>query len=418
MDRVIEKKKWSRKRILMILGIAALVALIAGSIYYTSGPSKLTTETDRIEIKEVIKGPFQETIPENGTVLPQRSIYLDALEGGRVEEKYVEDGAIMKKGQPILRLSNKTLELDIVRQQTDLYNLMTQTQIAKTQASQQTINILTQMADIQSQLRDAQRVYELDKKLLAQKAIGLQDFKKDENNYLYLKGKEELQQRILQQDSISNAQKSKSDQQITSGNQNALGIMQTKVGDLIVRAPVDGQLTSLDAEIGQNINPGTRIGQVDVMGAYKVQVEPDEFHLTRIFPGLKGRFTLGDSTYKLVVKKVYSQVMPNGRFRIDMDFVGAVPHDLRRGQTLQVLLALSDERQAVMIPRGGFFQQTGGNWIFKVSADGTKATRVDIQLGNQNQDYFEVLSGLKPGDKVITSSYENYGNIQELVLKK
>ncbi|HWB24254.1 MAG TPA: HlyD family efflux transporter periplasmic adaptor subunit [Chitinophagaceae bacterium] len=418
MDRVIAKKKWSRKRILMILGIAALVALIAGSIYYTSGPSKLTTDTDRIEIRDVIKGPFQETIPENGTVLPQNSIYLDLLEGGRVEEKYVEDGAMMKKGQPIIRLSNTNLELQLVTQQTDVYNLITQMQIAKNNALQNTVSKLNQMADVQSLLREAERVYNLDKKLYEQKAIGLQDLKKAENDYNYYKSKEKLTQQILEQDSSSNAQQLQQAQLQSEGSKNALNIMQQKVGDLIVRAPVDGQLTSLNAEIGENEPAGTRIGQIDVVGAYKVQVEPDEFHLNRIFPGLKGRFTLGDSTYQLVVKKVYSAVNTSGRFRIDMYFVGKPPSDLRRGQTLQILLALSDERQAIMIPKGGFFQQTGGNWIFKVSPDGTKATRVDIQLGNQNQDYFEVLSGLKPGDKVITSSYENYGNIQELVLKK
>jgi len=417
VDRVIKKSRFSKKRILTILGIVALVALIAGSIWFTSGPQALKTQTDRIEIKDVIEGPFQETIPENGTVLPKLSYFLDVLEGGRVEEKYVEDGTIMKKGDPILRLSNTNLELQLVTQQTNVYGLMTQMQISKTNARQQTINILTQMADIQSSLKEAQRIYELDKKLYAQKAIGLQDFKKDENNYNYYKNKEELQKKIMEQDSLSNVAKTKSDDQSAVGNQNALNIMQKKVGDLIVRSPVDGQLTSLNAEIGENVPAGTRIGQLDVMGAYKVQVEPDEFHLNRIFPGLKGRFTIGDSTFQLVVKKVYTQVV-NARFKIDMEFVGKIPHDLRRGQTLQILLALSDERKAIMIPKGGFFQQTGGNWIFKVSPDGKKATRVDIQIGNQNQDYFEVLSGLKPGDKVITSSYETYGNIQELILSK
>jgi len=418
VDRVIKKKRWSKKRILTILGIAALLALIGGSIYFTSGKTKLNAQTERIEIRDVIKGPFQETIPENGTVLPKTTIYLDALEGGRVEERYVEDGAILKKGQPILRLSNTNLELQLVTQQTNLYNLVTQMQISRNAAQQNTVGKLTQMADIQSSLKEAERVYNLDKRLYAEKAIGLQDFQSAENNYNYYKGKEQLQKQILQQDSISTQQQNIQAQQSTAGNQNALNIMKEKVGDLIVRAFVDGQLTSLNAEVGENITPGQRLGQIDVIGAFKVQVEPDQFHLSRIYTGLKGRFQLGDSTYQLVVKKVYTQVETTGRFKIDMDFVGKVPSDLRRGQTLQILLALSDERQAIMIPRGGFFQATGGNWIFKVSPDGTKADRVDIVLGNQNQDYFEVLSGLKPGDKVITSSYETYGNIQELILTK
>lgn len=417
MDRVIEKKYWSKKRILTIAGIVALAGLITASIYFTAGPSKLSVETDRIEVREVVKGSFQETIPENGIVLPKTSIYLDALEGGRVEERFVEDGAIMKKDQPILRLSNTNLELQLVTQQTNVYNLITQMQISKNAAQQNTVNKLNQMADVRSLLNEAERVYNLDKKLYAQKAIGYQDFKSAENNYNYLKSKEVLQQQILEQDSISTQQQLKQAAQSSEGSKNALNIMQRKVGDLIVRAPVDGQLTSLVAEVGQNINPGQRIGQVDVLGAFKVQADPDEHYISRIYTGLKARFDFNDSTYQLVIKKVYTQVT-NGRFLVDMEFVGKVPQGIRRGQTLQILLALSDERQAVMIPKGGFYQQTGGNWIFKVSADGTKAYKVNIQLGNQNQDYYEVLSGLQPGDKVITSSYETYGNIQELVLKK
>ncbi len=395
----------------------ALAALITASIVFTVGPSKLSVEADRIEVRDVIKGSFQETIPENGIVLPKTTIYLDALEGGRVEQRFVEDGAIMKKDEPILRLSNTNLELQLVTQQTSVYNLITQMQISKNAAQQNTVSKLNQMADVRSLLNEAERVYNLDKKLLAQKAIGYQEYKSAENNYNYLKSKEVLQQQILEQDSVSTQQQLKQALQSSEGSKNALNIMQRKVGDLIVRAPVDGQLTSLVAEVGQNINPGQRIGQVDVLGAFKVQADPDEHYINRIYTGLKAKFDFNDSTYELVIKKVYTQVT-NGRFLVDMEFIGKVPKGIRRGQTLQILLALSDERQAVMIPKGGFYQQTGGNWIFKVSADGKKAYKVNIQLGNQNQDYYEVLSGLQPGDKVITSSYETYGTIQELVLKK
>jgi HlyD family secretion protein len=193
--------------------------------------------------------------------------------------------------------------------------------------------------------------------------------------------------------------------------------MQKIVGDLIVRAPVDGQLTSLNAEVGQNINNGDRLGQIDVLGAFKVRVDVDEHYLSRIYTGLKGNFDFADTTYELVIKKVYSQIT-NGRFQVDMEFTGKVTKGIRRGQTLQILLALSDERQALLLPKGGFYQQTGGNWIFKLKKDGSSAYKVPIQLGNQNTDYYEVLQGLEPGDKVVTSSYENYGNMQELVLNK
>ncbi len=416
MDRVIEKKKWNKKRILTIVGIAALIVLIAGSYFATAGNSKLNVEKDRLTISEISKGIFQENIPINGTVLPLTTIYLDAIEGGRVEEKYVEDGTIMTKGQPILKLSNTDLELSLVNQETEVYNLLTQMQIAKNASQQNTVIKLNQLTDVDNTLKEATRIYNLDKKLYAEKVIGSQEYQQAENAYNYAVQKKQLTEKILQQDSVSTKQGVEQAAQLYQGSQNALAVMKQKVGDLIVRAPIDGQLTSLDAEVGENKNKGERLGEIDVLDGYKVRANIDEHYISRIYNGLKGSFSFADTTYNLVVKKVYTQVT-NGSFQVDMNFVGTVPNGIRRGQTLQILLALSDQRQAVLLPKGGFFQQTGGNWIFKVSSDGTKAYRVNITLGSQNTDYYEVIDGLKPGDKVITSDYENFGDKQELELK-
>ena len=416
MDRVIEKKKWSTKRILTIAGIVAVVALIAASYYFTSGKSKLNVDTDRITISEIKKGTFQEFIPVNGVVLPLTTIYLDAVEGGRVEDKYVDDGEMMKKGQPILKLSNTDLQLALVTQKTNVYNLLTQMQISKNAAEQNTVSKLNQMTDVESALKEAGRIYNLDKYLYEQKAIGSQEYQKAKNDYDYYTQKKMLTEQILQQDSVSTKQQLNQARQLFEGSQNALNVMQQKVGDLIVRAPIDGQLTSLDAEVGQTKNKGDQLGQIDVLSGFKVRVDIDVHYISRIFIGLKGDFDFADTTYHLVIKKVYTQVT-NGRFQVDMEFVGKVPKGIRRGQTLQIRLALSDETQAVLLAKGGFYQQTGGNWIFKVSDDGKKAYKVDIQLGRQNPDFYEVLEGLKPGDKVVTSSYENYTDMQELILK-
>jgi HlyD family secretion protein len=416
VDRVIAKKKWSTKRLLTIGGILALVLLIVGSFYFTSGKSRLNVDLERITVSTVTKGPFQETIPRNGVVMPITSIYIDATEGGRVEQRYVEDGAVMKEGEPILRLSNTDLMENMMTQQNQVYNTLTQMQINHNNAMQNTVNKQTAVADAEALYNEAARVYNLDKKLYAEKVIGSQEYKTAENNYNYLLSKRALTLQILQQDSLSRAQQEAQDKRSYNASQEALKIMQEKVGDLIVRARVDGQLTSLDAEVGQNKNKGERLGQIDVLSGFKIRVDVDDHYIARIFPGLKGHFDFSDKTYQLVIKKVYTQVL-NGVFNVDMTFTGEVPKGLRRGQTLQVFLELSEERQSILVPRGGFFQQTGGNWIFKVSDDGKKAYRVDITLGNQNTDYFEVVQGLKPGDKVITSSYENYGTMQELILK-
>ena len=417
VDRVIAKKKWSKKRILTIVGIAGIVALAAASYYFTSGKSRLNVDSERITISEVKSGPFLEFIPVNGVVLPMTTIYLDALEGGRVEEKYVEDGAIMKKGEPILRLSNTDLQLSLVNQQTAVYNLLTQMQISQNASQQNTVNRLNQLTDANSQLKEAERIYNLNKSLYAQKVIGGQEFKQSENNYYYLLEKKKLSEQIMKQDSASGNQQLKQAQQSYLGSQNALNVMQKKVGDLIVRAPVDGQLTSLDAEIGQSKNKGERLGQIDVLSGFKVRVDIDEHYISRIYNGLIGQFTFAGKQYKLKIKKIYTQVT-NGRFQVDMEFEGEVPQGIRRGQTLQIGLALSEEITALLLPKGGFHQQTGGNWIFKVADNGKTAYKVDIQLGMQSPDYYQVLQGLKAGDKVVTSSYENYGNMQELVLKK
>jgi HlyD family secretion protein len=417
VDRVIAKKRWNSKRIATIAGIVAVAGLIAGSLYFTSGKSRLNVDTERLTVSEIKKGPFQEFIPVNGIVLPITTIYLDAIEGGRVEEKFVDDGTEMTKGQPILRLSNTDLQLGLVTQQTNVYNLLTQMQISRNAAQQNTVNKLTQMTDVESLLKEAERIYNLDKHLYEKKAIGLQEFKKAENDYNYYSQKKNLTTQILHQDSSSNLQQLTQARQSYEGSQNALNVMRKKVGDLIVRAPVDGQLTSLDAEVGQSKNKGERLGQLDVTSGFKVRADIDEHYISRIFPGLTGDFTLSDKTYKLKIKKVYTQVT-NGRFQVDMEFTGPVPQGIRRGQTLQIRLALGDETQALLLAKGGFFQQTGGNWIFKVAENGNVAYKVDIQLGRQNPDYYEVLSGLKPGDKVVTSSYENYGTMQELVMNK
>ncbi|HRP16569.1 MAG TPA: efflux RND transporter periplasmic adaptor subunit [Ginsengibacter sp.] len=416
MDRIIEKKKWNRKRILSITGVAALIVLIVASFYFTSGKSKLNVDPERITVGEVKQGNFKEFIPVNGIVLPKTTIYLDAIEGGRVEEKFVEDGAIMKKGQPILRLSNTDLQLGLVTQQTNVYNLLTQMQISKNAAQQNTVSKLNQLADVESEFREAERLYNLNKKLYEQKAIGLQEFEKTRNNYDYLTQKRKLSKQILAQDSVSNLQQVQQAQQSFEGSQNALKVMRQKVEDLIVRAPIDGQLTSLDAEVGQSKNKGERLGQIDVLDGYKVRVDIDEHYISRIYPGLTGEFEFNNKTYRLTIKKIYDQVA-NGRFQVDMEFSDSVPEGIRRGQSLQIRLSLSDAATALLLPKGGFYQQTGGNWIFKLSKDGAKAYRVDIQLGRQNPDYFEVLSGLQPGDRVITSSYENFGDVGELILK-
>ncbi|UAM98893.1 efflux RND transporter periplasmic adaptor subunit [Polaribacter litorisediminis] len=417
MDIPITKKKFNTSKIIFAVGAILLLSFIIYASTSFGGNSRLNIDTERIIVSTVKDGSFQENIPVNGTVLPITTIYLDALEGGRVEEIFVEDGAIMQKGAPILRLSNSDLELNLVNQETSVYNLLTQMQISQNAARENTINKLNRKTDVENALIEAKRIYDLNKILYDEKAIGSQEFKEAENNYNYQKQRMELALQVLKQDSLSSSLEASQSKSSYTRTQSALALMRKKVGDLIVRAPVDGQLTSLDAEIGQSKNKGERLGQVDVLSGFKVRADIDEHYISRIYPGQNGVFSFNGNTYKLVIKKVYTQVT-NGRFQVDMHLESEVPEGIRRGQSLKIRLALSDEKQAILIPKGSFFQKTGGNWIFKLSDDEKIAYKVDIQLGSQNTEYYEVLTGLQPGDKIITSSYQDYGDKNELKLNK
>jgi HlyD family secretion protein len=416
MDRVIEKKKWTTKRIMLLAGGFLFVLLIVFIIFSTFGKSRLNVEGERMTIAEVRRSNFREFIPVTGTIQPISTIYLDLQEGGRVEEIFIEDGAVMKQGQPILKLSNTDLELQLANNQTNVYNSLAQTQLAQVTARQNTVNKQNQMVDIEGQLIEAKRVYEMNKQLLAKNVLARQDFVESENRYNSWVEKHRLMTDILIQDSIASEQQLQQTNRSYQQAQSGLALMQRKFDDLTVRAPVDGQLTSLDAEIGQSKRSGERIGQIDVLSGFKVRVDVDEHYISRIYAGLEGQYRIADTTYTLAIRKVYTQVT-GGRFAVDMMFEGKAPETIRRGQTLQIRIALGDETEALLIPRGGFYQQTGGNWIFKVSKDGGKAYRVPIRIGRQNPDSYEVLEGLEPGERVVVNSYENYGDIQELRIK-
>ena len=413
MDRIIKKKRWTAKKI-ALLSVVALGALLLGRLAAGSlGKSTLSVSRERMAIATVKRGKFRELAPVTGAIQPISTIYLDLQEGGRVEEIFVEDGALLKKNQPILKLSNTDLELSLITQETSVYNLLMQMQIAQNNARQNTISKLNQAVDVESLLREARRVFEMNKKLLAAHAIGRQEYMESENSYRYLVEKQKLTAEVLQQDSIASAQQMEQVAQSYEGAKNGLGLMRRKFSGLTVRAPVDGQLTSLDAEIGQSKNKGERIGQIDVLSGFKVRVDVDEHYIARIYAGLEGQYRQGDSLYTLTIKKVYTQVS-GGRFAVDMLFKGAAPDGIRRGQSLQIRIALGDETDAILIPRGGFYQQTGGKWIFALSADGSRAYRKEIRIGRQNPDYYEVLEGLEPNEKVVVNSYENYGDAEEL----
>lgn len=415
MDRKLEQKNVKLKK--WGFGAALAVAVAGYGTYLATANVTREIDTERITISSVSLGNFQETLPVNGVIMPLTTIFLDVMEGGRVEEKFVEDGAMMRKGDPILRLGNTDLELSLASQETQVYNVLTQMNISKNNATQNSILKLNQMAEVDNALKEAERVYLLNQRLYEDKVLSLQELKQSENAYHYQVRRKKLTDDILAQDQEVIGLMKQQDKESLSKMQNTLALMRKKVSDLIVRAPIDGKLTSLDAEIGQLKSKGERLGQIDITDGYKIRADIDEFYINRIYTDLPASATIGGKTYKLRIKKIYSQVT-SGRFQVDLHFEIDRPEILRRGQTLQVILALSDQTQALLLPKGGFYNKTGGNWIFKLSPDGKRAYKTEITINRNNPDFYEVTTGLKEGDRVITSSYENFENRDELVLNQ
>jgi HlyD family secretion protein len=416
MDVAIQKKTWTTRKLLLIGAAVVVVALVVASLLSSAGPAKLNVDPERLTISEVTRGPFQEFVPIDGVVMPIKTIYLDAPEGGTVQQILVEDGATVQPGQPIIQLTNTDLQLEMVNRETAVFDLMNNLQNTRNLLQQNRIQQLNALAEIDHQLQEAKRLHDLNKTLYDQKVISRQDYLQTQNNYQYQQRRRQLTRQALRQDSLSMRQQISQMQQSVNQMQNNLALMRRKLTDLAIKAPAAGRITSLNAEIGELKTRGQRIGQLDMLGGLKVRATVDQFYISRIFPGQQAEMNLNGTRYLLSVKKIFPQVTRG--LQVDMEFSGPAPSKIQRGQTVPVRLALSDQTQAVRVPRGGFNQKTGGNWIFKVSADGSKAYRTDLRLGRQNPDYFEVLDGLKPGDRVITSSYEGYDQMGELVLSE
>jgi HlyD family secretion protein len=416
MDRKIEKKKWPPKKIAMLAAIVIFVALVVYVFLFKFRQSTLNVKKERITISTVTKGPFQEFIPIIGNVLPINTVYLDAVEGGRVEKIYVEAGTIVKKGDPILKLVNTDLLLTIMWREADLFGQSNNLRSTRLSLEQYRLQLNQELANVENQLLQQKRTFERYQELIKDDLISKHEYELAKDQYEYL-----LKRRDLTIESQQNELKFRQAQ--VDALEDSLKRMETnlkvakeKIDNLTIRAPVSGHLTSLNVEVGESKAPGQRLGQIDVLEGFKVRAEIDEHYITRIETGKTGEFELAGETYKLIVKKIYPEVT-EGRFEVDLNFEDKEPQGIRRGQTLHIRLELSDVSEAILLPRGGFYQTTGGNWVYVVDESGNFATKRKIRLNRYNPDVFEVMEGLKPGEKVITSSYESFGDMERLLLK-
>lgn len=416
MDRKVEKKKWPPKKIAWIASVVVFVFLVIYFLGFKLTKSTLNVRTERITISTVESGPFQEYIPVMGNVLPIYQHYLDAAEGGRVEEIYLEAGTFVEKGDRILKLANTNLLLDIMWREAELFQQSNNLRNTRLSMEQYRLQLSQQLAEIENQLQQQKRTYERYKELINDDLISKHEFELARDQYEFLIKKKELTLESQKNDLEFRQSQVDALEASLRRMQDNLIIVKQKQENLTIRAPVSGHLTALDAELGEAKSQGQRLGQIDVLEGFKVRAAIDEHYIARVEKGRTGEFDFAGKSYQLIVKTIYPEVREN-RFEVDLEFVGQEPQGITRGQTLHIRLELGDISEAILLARGGFYQTTGGNWAYVVDESGSLATKRRIRLGRQNPQVYEVLEGLEPGERVITSSYENFGNMERLVLK-
>lgn len=415
MDRQIEKKSFLRRYAWYIAAAAALVALLVWIVLGTTA-STMTIDATDITISDVTRGKFDDYVRLNGQVLPIQVVQISPEEGGIVREKVVEEGTRVRKGDVILRLSNSNLDLQILNAEAELaekQNLLRNTQVAM---QQDRLNNRTEQATLDTDCDRKRRAYEQNARLYKERLISKEVYLQSREDYKLARRKQSLISQRLKQDSIyRHVQMAQMEDNLDNMRKNVL-LVRDRKNKLEVRSAIDGELGLLDVELGQNIAAGQNIGQINDLSDFKVQAQIDEHYIDRVRPGLSASFSRDGKTYRLRVRKVYPEVR-NGTFRTDFVFVGERPAQMRSGQTFYVELALGKSQQATLIPRGTFFQTTGGNWIFVLDKSGRKAYRRNISIARQNPQYYEVTDGLEPGERVITSGYEAFKDNEVLVIK-
>ena len=417
MDKIIEKKTgwrvaFTKKALPWWLGALLLVFVI----YLIARPNNKTLRVnkDTVTISSAVKGEFNDYIRISGRVQPMTTIQLSPQEGGIVEKILIEEGSPVKAGDAILILNNDNLDLQILNSEAELAekeNILRNTQI---QMEQQKLDVRQNVLEYGMQVDRLRRAYEQQKALYEDKLIAKEEYLKAEEDYRLAKQKYDLMAERSKQDSLYRGTQIDRMEESLENMQLNMSMIRRRKSNLIVKAPIDGELGLLDVVLGQSIAAGTKIGQINSVGTYKVEAQIDEHYIDRVIAGLEATFERQGETYSTVIRKVYPEVR-DGKFKADFKFDGEQPDNIRAGQTYYLNLQLGQPEEAVIIPRGTFYQKTGGKWIYVVNKDGTKAVKREIRIGRQNPQYYEVLEGLEPGERVITSGYDTYGDSDVLV---
>jgi HlyD family secretion protein len=416
MDKAIEKNKWPLSRIAKFGGMGAVVLLLVYFVLSVGDGKSKNVQTKKMRTSVVKYDEFQEFISITGTVQPKQTIYLDAVEGGMVEKLYVEAGTVLMQGDPIIKLSNTNMLLDIMYREAELVQQSNNLRNSRLSYEQNRLSLLSQLAEINYQLRIKELAFDRKKQLYEKDFVSKEEYELAKNAFDYYKEKSKITLESHRTDSVFRLlQIDQLEISLDRMNGN-MKIVKEKLDRLTVKAPIGGLLSSLNAEVGQHKSPGQRLGQIDQDEGLKIVADVDEHFIARVSNGQTAKVELGGDDYSLKIIKVYPEVQ-NGRFNIDLEFVGDIPANITRGQTLHLKLELGETSQALLLERGGFFRKTGGRWIYVVDEDGETAIRRDIKIGRMNPYFYEVIQGLEEGDKVITSAYDSFGDSDQLNLK-
>ncbi len=415
MDRAIDPRPTRRKR-LIALGCVGGLALLLVIVWATSfTTSRVRVEEAKVQIGTVEKGLFREFIPVTGTVQPIQTVFLDAPEGGTVKQRFVEDGHMVKAGEAIIELSNPQLHMDAINREAQLLDQQNNLRNTRLAMDQQTTRLKDEQLNLEKDLKRLERDQRIDERLAKDSLLAQNTFLGNTENLQYMREKRKLVAANVRSDSLFRlSQVGSITNNLALIDQN-LKFLRDNLQNLVIKAPIDGQLSGLNVELGQTKQRGERIAQIDVLDGFKVRTRIPEHYVSRISIGLHGTFTHAGKEHAIEIFKVYPEVS-NGEFDVDLRFVEAAPAGIRRGQTFQVRLQLSEDMEAVMVPRGPFFQDTGGQWVYVIDAEGT-ATKRAVKLGRQNPDMYEVLEGLQPGDRVVTSRYNAFNDADELLIQ-
>ena len=416
MDTIIQKKRGIQKKHIPYIIIGLLILISLSWLIFGNHASKFNVDCDKLMVHTVKKGEFNDYIRVSGQVQPINIIYLSAIEGGIVAEKVAEEGSMVNKGDVIVRLTNSTLSLNILDSEAQLaekQNFLRNTQVTM---EQEKLNLRKEKLQLDLDVERKKRKYEQYLKLYNEELVSKEEYLQAREDYDFaMKGRELVMERQKQDSIYRGIQMDQMEESLDNIRRN-LTQQRKRIEDLDIKAPVDGQLGLLDVEIGQSVSSGTSIGQINVLSDYKIEAQIDEHYIDKVKSGLSASFERQDKSFNLVVRKVFPEVREK-QFKTDFIFEGERPDNIRAGQTYYINLQLGQPAEAVLIPRGAFYQSTGGQWIFVLTPDGTKAVRRNIRIGRQNPLYYEVINGLEPGEVVITSSYDSYGDVQELILK-